>query len=45
MMPDGIMTIIGHSGYRRMQKYLKIADKHKREETDKVLGSSLRVIN
>ena len=43
MKPDVIMAITGHSTYRMMQKYLKIADKHKREEMDKVWGSSLRI--
>ena len=44
MKPDVIMAITGHTTYRMMQKYLKIADEHKREEMDKVWGNSLRVI-
>jgi integrase len=44
MKPDVIMAITGHKTYRMMQKYLKIADEHKREEMDKVWGSSLRQI-
>jgi len=44
MKPDVIMAITGHKTYRMMQKYLKIADEHKREEMDKVWGSSLRMI-
>lgn len=44
MKPDVIMAITGHTTYRMMQKYLKIADEHKREEMDKVWGSSLRVV-
>ncbi len=44
MKPDVIMAITGHSTYRMMQKYLKIADEHKREEMDKVWGSSLRLV-
>jgi hypothetical protein len=27
-----------------MQKYLKIADEHKREEMDKVWGTALRIV-
>ncbi|MHA1988680.1 MAG: tyrosine-type recombinase/integrase [Promethearchaeota archaeon] len=42
MKPDVIMSITGHKTYRMMQKYLKIADEHKREEMDKVWGSPLR---
>ena len=44
MKPDVIMAITGHSTYRMMQRYLKIADEHKREEMDKVWGSSLRIV-
>lgn len=43
MKPDVIMAITGHSTYKMMQRYLKIADEHKREEMDKVWGSSLRI--
>jgi len=43
MKPDVIMAITGHTTYRMMQRYLKIADEHKREEMDKVWGSSLRI--
>ena len=42
MKPDVIMAITGHKTYRMMQKYLKIADEHKREEMDKVWGPPLR---
>jgi integrase len=45
MKPDVIMAITGHTTYRMMQKYLKIADEHKREEMDKIWGSSLRLVN
>jgi len=45
MKPDVIMSITGHKTYRMMQKYLKIADSHKREEMDKTWGPSLRVVN
>lgn len=45
MKPDVIMAITGHKTYRMMQKYLKIDDSHKREEMDKVWGSSLRLIS
>jgi integrase len=45
MKPDVIMAITGHSTYRMMQRYLKIADEHKREEMDKVWGSPLRLSN
>lgn len=44
MKPDVIMAITGHTTYRMMQKYLKIADEQKREEMDKVWGSSLRLV-
>ncbi len=44
MKPDVIMAITGHTTYRMMQKYLKIADEHKREEMDKVWGNSLRIV-
>jgi integrase len=44
MKPDVIMAITGHTTYRMMQRYLKIADKHKREEMDKAWGNSLRII-
>jgi len=44
MKPDVIMAITGHTTYKMMQKYLKIADAHKREEMDKVWGSSLRIV-
>ncbi len=43
MKPDVIMAITGHKTYRMMQKYLKIADETKRDEMDKVWGSSLRM--
>lgn len=39
MKPDVIMAITGHSTYRMMQRYLKIADDHKQEEMEKVWGS------
>jgi len=45
MKPDVIMAITGHKTYRMMQKYLKIADETKRDEMDKVWGSSLRIVN
>jgi integrase len=44
MKPDVSMDITGHTTYRMMQKDLKIADEHKRGETDKIWGSSLRII-
>ncbi len=44
MKPDVIMAITGHTTYRMMQRYLKIADEHKREEMDKTWGSPLRSI-
>lgn len=44
MSAEVIMSITGHTTYRMMQKYLKIADKQKRDEMDKVWGSSLRKI-
>ena len=44
MKPDVIMAITGHKTYRMMQRYLKIADTHKREEMDKVWGSNLRIV-
>ncbi len=44
MKPDVIMAITGHTTYRMMQKYLKIADEHKREEMDKAWGSNLRIV-
>lgn len=45
MKPDVIMAITGHTTYRMMQKYLKIADEHKREEMDKTWGPALRVVS
>lgn len=45
MKPDVIMSITGHKTYRMMQKYLKIADPHKREEMDKVWGPPLRIVS
>lgn len=44
MSAEVIMSITGHTTYRMMQKYLKIADKQKRDEMDKVWGSNLRKI-
>ena len=44
MKPEVIMSITGHKSYKMMQKYLKIADKHKRNEMDKTWGSPLRKI-
>ena len=44
MKPDVIMAITGHTTYRMMQRYLKIADEHKREEMNKVWGSNLRIV-
>ncbi|MBI9072077.1 MAG: tyrosine-type recombinase/integrase [Melioribacteraceae bacterium] len=44
MKPDVIMAITGHTTYKMMQKYLKIADHHKRDEMDKVWGIPLRQI-
>lgn len=38
------MAITGHTTYKMMQKYLKIADEHKRDEMDKVLGGPMRII-
>jgi integrase len=43
MKPDVIMSITGHRTYKMLQKYLKIANKFKREEMDKVWGSPLRI--
>ena len=45
MKPDVIMAITGHTTYRMMQKYLKIADELKREEMDKVWGSPLKLMD
>jgi len=44
MKPEVIMAITGHSDYKMMQKYLKIADEHKREEMDKVWGPSITLL-
>ncbi|MBK8945334.1 MAG: tyrosine-type recombinase/integrase [Ignavibacteriae bacterium] len=44
MKPDVIMSITGHKSYRMMQKYLTIAEKHARDEMDKVWGSPLRIL-
>lgn len=44
MKPDVIMAITGHRSYRMMQRYLKIADKHKKEEMEKVWGSTLKLV-
>jgi integrase len=44
MQAEVIMSITGHSDYKMMRKYLKIADGHKREEMDKVWGSSVRLL-
>lgn len=44
MKADVIMAITGHTTYKMMQKYLKIADEHKRDEMDKVWGNTLRKI-
>jgi integrase len=44
MKPDVIMSITGHKTYRMMQRYLKIADKHKRDEMDKAWGSNLKLV-
>ncbi len=41
MPADVVMSITGHKTYRMMQKYLKIADTHKRHQMDKVWGSSI----
>lgn len=43
MKPDVIMSITGHRTYRMMQRYLKIADKHKRNEMDKAWGTNLKI--
>lgn len=43
MKPDVIMAITGHKTYKMMQKYLKIADAHKRQEMDKIWGPALTV--
>ena len=43
MQPDVIMAITGHTTYKMMQRYLKIADKHKREQMDKAWGTNLRI--
>ena len=39
-----VMDITGHSTYRMMQKYLKVAYNHKRDEMDKAWGSSLKQV-
>lgn len=44
MSAEVIMSITGHTSYRMMQKYLKIADMQKRNEMEKAWGSSLRKI-
>ncbi len=44
MEPAVIMSITGHSDYKMMKKYLKIADGHKREQVYKVWGSPLKVV-
>ena len=44
MKPDVIMAITGHTTYKMMQKYLKIADNFKREEMDKAWGSPLKLL-
>jgi integrase len=44
MKPEVIMSITGHTDYKMMRKYLKIADEHKREEMDKVWGSGVRLL-
>ncbi len=41
MKPDVIMAITGHTTYRMMQRYLKIANEHKREEMEKTWGGPL----
>lgn len=33
-----------HKTYRMMQRYLKIADKHKRDEMENAWGSGLRIV-
>ena len=45
MKPDVIMAITGHTTYKMMQKYLKIADSFKREEMDKAWGSPLKLVD
>ncbi len=42
MPAEVIMAITGHTTQKMMQKYLMIADKHKRSEMDKTWGSPLR---
>jgi integrase len=44
MKPVVIMSITGHSTFKMMQRYLKIAGEHRREEMDKAWGSPLRKI-
>lgn len=44
MKPDVIMSITGHKSYKMMQRYLKIADKHKIDEMEKAWGSGLRIV-
>ena len=44
MKPDVTMSITGHKTYRMTQRYLKIADKHKKDEMEKAWGSGLRLI-
>ncbi len=44
MKAEVIMAITGHTTYRMMQKYLKIADEQKRTEVDMAWGSPLRQI-
>lgn len=45
MKPDVIMSITGHKSYRMMQKYLKIAEKHARDEMDRIWGTPLHVLS
>jgi len=42
MRPEVVMAITGHTTYKMMQKYLKVADSTKRDEMDKTWGSPLR---
>ena len=44
MSAEVIMSITGHTTYRMMQRYLKIADSKKRDEMDKVWGSHLTLV-
>lgn len=45
MSPETIMRITGHSDYKMMKKYLKIADQHVKDEMFRTWGSPLKLVN